>query len=91
MTYSATFEGLHKWHNHMFKKLGWMVLVKQKSLTEKDKGMEKKLDCYINSVKRLCSALREKITKIEEKDRKEDLEILLKNSLILYNFVVLLK
>lgn len=91
MPYNATFHGLHEWHKSMFEKLGWMVLAKDKMIHSKDaserKHMKSKIQCYINSVHRLCNALEEKIRIVEETDRKMDLVILLRNCQVLYDFV----
>lgn len=71
--YDVTFHGLHKWHTHMFEKLGWMVLAKQH-------GYKDKIDCYLNGCERLKEALAQKLQEYEEKDRKMDIEVLHHNA-----------
>ena len=77
---NATFHGLHKWYEHEFKHLGWMVL-------SQAKGNMLKLKCYEDSVNKLVMALGNKKNTVEEKDRREDLQILLENAKILQQFV----
>ena len=74
--HDVTFHGLHKWHETMFEKLGWMVLAKEH-------GYSDKIGCYLNGCKRLQNALELKLTKIDEKERKDDIKILLNNTKIL--------
>ena len=68
----ATMHGLHKWYEAMFEKLGWMVLAKSRGHTDK-------IVSYMKSLFRLRKALQQKIAKIGEKDRKDDLEIMCHN------------
>ena len=75
---SATFHGLHEWHKHMFEKLGWMILSKEKN----DLNPEK-ISAYIKGIELLKCSLEKKINIVKEEDRKVDLEILLDNVKIL--------
>ena len=75
--YSATMSGLNHWHKAMFEQLGWMVLAKEKY------HLYDKIASYKNSVDRLKEAIECKMTQIREKDRKDDLKILLDNVIIL--------
>lgn len=75
--YSATMIGLNGWHKAMFEQLGWMVLAKEKY------GLSDKIATYKNSVNRLKEAIECKMTQVHEQDRKDDLQILLDNVIIL--------
>ena len=68
----ATMHGLYNWYKEMFEKLGWMVLAQSRGMTDK-------IQTYLNSLQRLHMALEQKITKIHDADKKEDLTIMLKN------------
>jgi len=74
----ATYMGLHKWYVKMFEQVGWMLLARDKGLTDKIKA-------YKESVKRLKSSIEMKIEKIHEEDRKDDLKIMWKNVCVLIN------
>lgn len=68
----ATMHGLYQWYKEMFEKLGWMVLAQSRGMTDK-------IQTYLNSLQRLHMALEQKISKIHDADKKEDLTIMLKN------------
>jgi hypothetical protein len=72
----ATFEGLHGWHKKLFEELGWMILAKSRGMTDKT-------TTYKNSLQRLKTAILKKWKNINDKDKKDDLEIMLKNVEIL--------
>ena len=72
----TTFHGLHKWQEAKFEKLGWMILAKSK-------GHMDKVMAYINSLHRLRQSIIQKINHIHDKDKKEDLKIMLNNVNIL--------
>jgi predicted lipoprotein len=72
----ATMHGLHHWYSEMFEKLGWMILAK-------DRGMTDKIHTYVNSLHRLATALEQKVAKVHDVDHKEDLLIMWKNTKIL--------
>jgi len=72
----TTYCGLHKWYNEKFEKLGWMILAKKK-------GYMDKVNTYLNSLYRLKMAIQHKINHIHDKDKKDDLKIMLYNVLIL--------
>ena len=72
----STFHGLHHWYKHMFEQLGWMILAK-------DRGMTDKTTTYLTSLKRLKMALEQKLKKTRDHDKKEDLKIMHHNTCIL--------
>lgn len=72
----ATFKGLQQWYKSVFEQLGWMILAK-------DKGMTDKISVYINSIYRIHMAIEQKIKKTNDLDKKEDLQIMLDNVKIL--------
>jgi hypothetical protein len=67
-----TLMGIHKWYVEMFEKLGWMVLAKSK-------GMNDKVQTYVNSIERLKHTIEMKHKKIRDADKKDDLRIMLEN------------
>jgi len=73
---NATYHGLHEWHKAMFEELGWMILAKSH-------GMKDKITTYKNSLARLKWSLEQKLQHTMEEDRKQDLEILHHNLMIL--------
>jgi len=72
----ATFHGLHHWHKHLFEELGWMVLAK-------DRGMTDKVAVYVNSIRRCKMALEQKVAKTRDSDKKQDLKIMHHNICVL--------
>jgi hypothetical protein len=75
-TYDCTFHGLHKWHEHMFQHLGWMIMAK-----EHKSGL--KIKAYMDSIQRFLSCAAKKIENTRDEDRKNDLAILMKNMMCL--------
>jgi len=45
-TYDCTFYGLHKWHNALFEKFGWMIMAKEHN-------HEFKLLDYLDGIQRI--------------------------------------
>jgi len=74
--YQATYAGLHQWFKAEFEKLGWMVLAKEK-------GMHEKVRTYVHGVQRLHDHLECKIRDTMDKDRLDDLTIMLNDVKIL--------
>jgi len=68
----ATMHWLNKWFEEMFEKLGWMVLANKK-------GYKDKVVSYMKSLHRLRKALHQKMAKVHDIDRKNDLAILAHN------------
>ena len=68
--------GLQKWMVAKYEKLGWMCLAKQH-------GDMLKIEAYLDSLRSLMSSLELKIKEVQEKDRKDDLEITLNNTKML--------
>lgn len=58
-----------KWHDHLFKHLGWMVLANAKGYTDK-------INVYKNSIMRFKTNIKAKIDKMDDKFRKGELKIL---------------
>jgi len=76
----ATFHGLEYWSKHLFEELGWMILAK-------NYGMLDKVSTYKASVKRFICAIEQKIKKIKDSDKKEDLKIMHHNMTILWEHI----
>ena len=68
-SHDATFQGLHCWLKAKYEKLGWMCLAQEHS-------NKLKVESYLDSLKRLKASLDKKMNDLEEKDRKNDIEIL---------------
>lgn len=75
-TYNCTFHGLHKWHNHMFEHLGWMAMAQKHH-------NQLKIDAFLDGINRLHECLTTKLRKTRDYDRKQDLTILLNNTMCL--------
>jgi len=75
----ATFKGLHGWTKRSFQKLGWMILAIKY-------GDTVKVNAYLESLDNLKASLEDKITKVTEKDRILDLNILLEQVNYLIDF-----
>jgi len=74
--HNATYIGLHQWFKSDYEKLGWMVLAKSK-------GMHEKVRAYVHSVQRLHDHLECKIRDTMDKDRLDDLTIMLNDVKVL--------
>jgi len=74
--HKSTYIGLHQWFKSEYEKLGWMVLAKSK-------GMHEKVRAYVHSVQRLHDHLECKIQETMDKDRLDDLTIMLQDVKIL--------
>jgi predicted lipoprotein len=72
----ATYQGIQKWYVSVFEKLGWMVLAK-------DRGMTDKVTVYIHSVIQIEMAIQQKLKKTVDPDQKEDLVLMGKNIRVL--------
>ena len=75
-----TYHGLHKWFESKFEKLGWMILAKQRGMTDK-------VLAYQNSVKLLHDALFYKSEQLHDKDRKNDIMIMKRDVEILMEHI----
>jgi len=67
-----TFPGLVHWYHSMFEKLGWMILAK-------DHGFDDKIVMYKKTVQRLKDGIVKKLKEVENNDKRQDLEIMLRN------------
>lgn len=74
--YQSTYTDLHFWFKSEFEKLGWMVLAKEK-------GMHEKVRAYVHGVHRLHDHLECKIQETMDKDRLDDLTIMLQDVKVL--------
>lgn len=70
--YDVTMNGLYKWYQSMFEKLGWMVLAH-------DKGDVRKIEEYYRTLLKLYKSLELKRNKLNDNDKKLDIEIMLGN------------
>jgi hypothetical protein len=68
----VTYYGLHKWYNSLFEKVGWMIIASSRGYTEKIKNYKMSLEC-------LRAQLAKKHKKMTDKDKKEDVRIMLIN------------
>ncbi len=78
--YNVTYHGLHNWSKAMFEKLGWMVLAHAH-------GHQEIVETYLINIGHLMKAIEERKRNLEEKNRKNDMDILMRNMDILKNFV----
>jgi hypothetical protein len=72
VVHDVTFQGLNEWYKRKFEKLGWMILAKRD-------GYMDKVMAYENSIKRLHTAIGQKIEDIHDKDTRADLYIMKEN------------
>ncbi len=87
---AVTYECLQHWHKHKFEKLGWMVLALKEMQTNEDpevkEHMSNKINNYLQSLNALAKSIAEKITTVNDIDRKNDLMILQQNTQTLLKF-----
>lgn len=81
ITFETTFHGLQEWYKNKFEKLGWMILAKEKG--HHDKVLE-----YKNSLNRLEKAIENKLKHVNDMDKKDDLNIMLEDVMILKNHII---
>jgi hypothetical protein len=75
--HDATNCGLGKWMKHKFEKLGWMCLAMFHG------NHSTKIQVYLDSIKSLLASLKKKLDEVDEKDRKDDIQILHDNVCVL--------
>lgn len=68
----VTFHGLQHWYKHLYEHLGWMILAKHH-------GLHDKVMVYKASIARLVDSIEHKIKYMSDKDKKDDLNIMLNN------------
>jgi len=78
--HEATFHGLHKWYTALFEKAGWMILAKAHGYDEKIRNYKWSIECLIDH-------LETKHKKMRDKDKKDDLYIMLKNAKLLMEHI----
>lgn len=78
--HEVTFIGLMKWYEKVFEKYGWMILAQKGNRNDK-------LSLYQTEVAHLKEAIVDKINKVEENDRKNDLKIMLANVGVLEEYI----
>lgn len=72
----ATFHGIGHWYKRLFEELGWMILAK-------NRGMTDKTAVYVSSIKRCKMAIEQKLENVRDSDKKDDLKIMHHNICIL--------
>jgi len=72
----ATYHGLHKWFQHVFEHLGWMLLAKKR-------GHMEKVQVYKQSLMHLKNDLEQRIKYMKDTDRKQDLKTMHSDLLVL--------
>jgi hypothetical protein len=77
----ATFQSVHKWHKHMFERLGWLVL-------SQAKGFDYKIDAYKKSLEHLKKTIEHLMNEYENHNRLHDLKVLHMNVSTLEDFVM---
>ena len=75
----VTMHGLKRWYEELFEHYGWMVLAKNKNMTDK-------VAMYKKSLMRLEEKLQCKMTNLHEIDRKNDIHIMYDNVKILCDY-----
>lgn len=80
-----TMQGLLKWSKTLFEKLGWMVLTYSHS--RGNMYSISKIQNYKESIKECIMEIQVKINQVQEKDRRDDLQITLNNLMILQQTV----
>ena len=72
----VTMHGLKHWYEELFEHYGWMVLAKDKNMTDK-------IEMYKKSLMRLEDKLQCKMSSLHEIDRKNDIHIMYDNTKML--------
>jgi len=78
--YAGTYHGVHKWYEHVFEKLGWMVLADAK-------GFHGKVSEYKKSINRLIKTIEHIKSEYENQNQVHDLNVLLMNTKVLKQHV----
>jgi len=69
------FQCLHDWHHNMIKKLGWIILSKNRY------DNQLKVESYLSGIDHLIACLEKKHKDTHDYDRKEDLRVYLQNTI----------
>ena len=70
---AATYHGLYDWHNRIFEKLGWMVLMKEKKMRKDKRAV------YVNEINKFIEKATGKLNQVSDNDSKTDIAILINN------------
>lgn len=79
-TQTVTINSISKWYTHLFDKLGWMVLAKKN-------GCAYKISDYKKSINHLLKAIEHLMDEYKNHNRKYDLNVMLKTTMVLRDFV----
>jgi hypothetical protein len=83
----VTYHGLEKWFQMMMEKLGWMVLASNKMTGAEQKHSREKIEQYKNSIEHFITKAETKMACTYEKDRQNDLLVLIKHATTLNRFL----
>ena len=77
---ASTLHGLHRWHDSLFEKVGYMVLAKAKGRTQKIVSFKASIDYFLKSVDHVSK-------EYQNQNKKHDLNVLRMNMMELKDFV----
>ncbi len=78
--FQAATVGIMKWYVHLYEKLGWMVLAKHQ-------GLVLAMEFYKRAIGVLKERIICKINDVRDYDKRNDLQIILNNVIVLENYV----
>ena len=76
----VTLSALQTWYEHLFEKLGWMILAHKR-------GMMEKIMNYKHTVQHFEKCVQDRMCHVNDKDAKMDLQIMLDNIGILKDHI----
>lgn len=80
MHFEPTYHGLHLWFRHIFEVFGWHLLA------HVEEGMDYKIKAYLKNIAHLKRSLEDKHKMMECKDKKTDIEIMLRKLKVLETY-----